>query len=183
MSVAIGDRMEGAAIAAVLVLNAALGFWQEAAADRAILALSRAFTPFATVIRDGVEVRIDAAEVVPGDVLHLAEGDRVPADARLYEEHGLEIDESALTGESLPVAKHMLAVAPGAALAERRSMVFAGTAVTRGRGRALVTETGAGTELGLVASLAADAKPPPTPLERRLGRLARQMVVLGVGVT
>jgi len=183
VSFAIGDRIEAAAIAAVLILNAALGFWQEAAADRAILALTRAFTPVATLVRDGVEVTVDAGDVVPGDVLLPAEGDRVPADARLLEEHGLEVDESALTGESLPVAKHASPVAPGTPLAERTSMVFAGTAVTRGRARALVTETGAGTELGLVASLAADAKPPPTPLERRLGRLARQMVVLGVGVT
>jgi calcium-translocating P-type ATPase len=183
VSFSIGDRIEAAAIAAVLILNAALGFWQEAAAERAILALTRAFTPIATVVRDGTEVTVDAGEVVPGDVLLVAEGDRVPADGRLLEEHGLEVDESALTGESLPVSKHASPVAPGTPLAERTSMIFAGTAVTRGRARALVTETGGGTELGHVASLAADAKPPPTPLERRLGRLARQMVVLGVGVT
>ena len=183
VSVAIGDTIEGIAIGAVLVVNGALGFWQEVTAERAIRALSQAFTLGAVVVRDGIERAIDAADVVPGDLLVLREGERVAADARLVEEHALEVDESALTGESLPVAKGVEEVPAETPLAERCSMVYAGSGVTRGRARALVVATGTATELGQVEALAAEAKPPPTPLERRLARLARQMVAVGVTLT
>ena len=183
ISIAIGDTVEGAAFAAILILNGALGFWQEAGAERAIRALAEAFTLEAVVVRGGAETTIPAETVVPGDVLVLAEGDRVAADARVAVAHTLEADESALTGESLPVAKDVEAVAAGAPLAERSPMVYAGTAVTRGRGRAIVTATGVGTEIGQIQSLTSTAEPPPTPLTARLGRLARQMVVVGVGIT
>ncbi|HSB39057.1 MAG TPA: HAD-IC family P-type ATPase, partial [Gaiellaceae bacterium] len=180
VSIAIGDVGEGVAIAAVLVLNAALGFWQEATAERAILALSEAFTQQATVVRDGAVEEIPAEEVVPGDVLLVLEGERVAADGRVVSEHGLEVDESALTGESLPVAKGSGAVADDTPLAERTSMAYAGCAVNRGRGRIVVCATGETTELGQIERLAAGAKPPPTPLTLRLSRLARQMVLAGV---
>jgi Ca2+-transporting ATPase len=183
VSFAIGDTIEAAAIAAVLVVNAVLGFWQEAVAERAILALSQAFTQSAVVLRDGSVSEIPAEEVVPGDVLLVTEGERVAADARVLVAKGLEIDESALTGESLPVTKHVEPVAPSTALAERGSMIYAGTGVARGRGRALVSATGDATELGAIEALAATAKPPPTPLDRRLARLTRQMVVLGIALT
>jgi Ca2+-transporting ATPase len=183
ISAAIGDTTEGIAIAAILVLNGALGFWLEAGADRAILALSRAFTHVALVVRDGAEKAIPADEVVPGDVLLVAAGDAVAADARLLEATALEVDESALTGESLPVAKAVDAVDGATPLAERSSMIFAGTGVTNGSGRALVCATGPLTELGAIEVLAAAAKAPTTPLARRLAGLARQMVLLGVGIT
>ncbi len=183
VSIAIGDVGEGLAIAAVLVLNAALGFWQEAAAEHAILALSETFTQQATVVRDGAVRELPAEEVVPGDVLLVLEGERVAADGRVVSEHGLEVDESALTGESLPVAKSPDAVAEDTPLAERASMAYAGCAVTRGRGRIVVCATGEQTELGQIERLAAGAKPPPTPLTRRLSRLARQMVIAGVAIT
>jgi P-type Ca2+ transporter type 2C len=183
VSVAIGDVVEGVAIAAVVVLNGALGFWQEAGAERAMLALSQAFTQRAVVVRDGLIEEIPAEEVVPGDVLLVGEGERVAADGRVVEERGLEVDESSLTGESLPVAKLGDAVPLETPLAERTSMVYAGSAVTRGRGRVLVCATGASTELGRIEALAATAKPPPTPLARRLSRLARQMVLAGIAVT
>ncbi|HET7807118.1 MAG TPA: HAD-IC family P-type ATPase, partial [Gaiellaceae bacterium] len=183
VSIAIGDVGEGIAIAAVLVLNAVLGFWQEATAERAILALSEAFTQRATVVREGAVAEIPAEEVVPGDVLLVAEGERVAADGRIVSEHGLDVDESALTGESLPVAKGADAVDEGAPLAERASMAYAGCAVTRGRGRIVVCATGETTELGQIERLAAGAKPPPTPLTRRLSRLAQQMVLAGVAIT
>ena len=102
ISVAIGDTAEGIAIAAILMLNAVLGFWQELSADRAILSLSEAFTQTALVVRDGSRREISAQEVVPGDVLLVGEGERIAADSRLVEESSLEVDESALTGESLP---------------------------------------------------------------------------------
>ena len=183
ISIAIGDTTEGIAIAAILVLNGVIGFWQEAAADRAILALSQSFAQRALVVRDGEESEIPADDVVPGDVVVVSAGDRVAADARVVETTALETDESALTGESLPVAKQTEAVPVEAPLAERGSMLFAGTAVTNGAGRALVCATGPRTEMGAIELLAERAKAPPTPLARRLSRLARQMVVLGVAIT
>ena len=136
VSVAIGDTIEAIAIAAVLVVNAVLGFWQEAIAERAILALSEAFTQSAIVVRDGLVTEISAEQVVPGDLLVVTEGERVAADARVVEARGLELDESALTGESLPIAKQLEPVEPSTPLAERSSMLYAGTGVTRGHGRA-----------------------------------------------
>ena len=183
VSVAIGDTIEGGAIAAILVVNALLGFWQEVSAERAVRSLSQSFTQTAHVVRSGREVAVDADAVVPGDLLVVGEGDRVAADARLVSAQALEVDESALTGESLPVAKHALAVAAATPLAERTSMLYAGSAATRGRGHALVCATGALTQLGDIERLTAAARPPTTPLELRLGRLARQMVVLGVALT
>jgi calcium-translocating P-type ATPase len=183
VSVAIGDIGEGLAIASVLLVNGVLGFWQEAAADRAVLALSQSFAPQAVVLRDGRPVEVAAEDVVPGDVLRLHAGDRVAADARVADAHAVEVVEAPLTGESLPVTKRPNPVAPATALAERTSMVYAGTAVSRGRGRAIVTATGADTEIGRIESLAATARAPRTPLARRLARLARQMVVVGVAVT
>jgi calcium-translocating P-type ATPase len=171
VSVLVGDGLEAGVIAAIVLLNAALGFVQEAGAERAVLALRSVIRPTAAVVRDGREREIPAREVVPGDLVVLREGDRVPADACAVVAERLEVDESALTGESVPVAKP-----EGAA-------VYAGTGVTRGRARALVEATGAATELGRIASLSAAAKPPPTPLQRQLGQLSRVMVALGVAVT
>jgi Ca2+-transporting ATPase len=183
VSVAIGDTAEGVAIAAVLLLNGALGFWEELRAELAILALSEAFTHTAVVVRDEREQEIDAAELVPGDLLIVTEGERIAADARVVEARALDVDESALTGESLPVTKRVEAVPVAVPLAERASMLYAGTGVTRGRARAVVSATGPATELGRIQTLASHAKAPPTPLERRLGSLARQMVVVGVVLT
>ena len=183
VSAAIGDFLEASVIAAIVVLNAILGFVQETGAERAVLALRSAVRRTVNVVRDGRELEIAAEQVVPGDVIVLREGDRVAADARLAVAEGLELDESALTGESLPVTKQVEPVAEAAPLADRASMVFAGTGVTRGRGRALVTATGGDSELGQIAGLTAEARPPATPLQRRLARLSRAMVALGLGVT
>jgi Ca2+-transporting ATPase len=183
VSIAIGDTIEGGAIAAILGVNAILGFWQEAGAERAVRSLSRSFTQTAQVVRSGRELTVDAESVVPGDLLAVGEGERVAADARLISANALEVDESALTGESLPVAKHPVAVTAATPLAERTSMLYAGTGATRGRAHALVCATGPSTELGDIERLTAAARPPATPLERRLARLARQMVVLGVLLT
>lgn len=183
VSFLIGERLEALVIAAIVVLNAVLGFVQEAGAERAVLALRAAIHPTAAVIRDGREREISAEEVVPGDLLVLREGDRVPADARVALDERLELDESALTGESLPVRKGSAALARETAVADRASMVFAGTGVTCGRGRALVVATGSETEIGRIATLTAAARPPSTPLQRRLSQLSRAMVALGVGIT
>jgi Ca2+-transporting ATPase len=183
VSFAIGDRVEGVAIGAIVVLNGVLGFVQESGAERAVLALRGALERRATAVRSGRERAVEAGELVPGDLVVLGEGERVPADGRLTAATGLAVDESALTGESVPVDKAVEQVAATAPLAERASMLHAGTAVTRGRGRMLVTATGPRTELGGIAGLTAAARPPATPLQRRVGGLARLMVVLGVVVT
>ncbi len=183
VSFAIGERVEAAVIAAIVVLNGILGFVQEAGAERAVLALGESLERTAAVVRGGREREVPAADVVPGDLLVLREGDRVGADARIARARGLEVDESALTGESLPVEKGEEPCEPGAPLAERASMLHAGTGVTRGRAWALVTATGDATEIGRVAELAATAAPPPTPLQRSLGRLSRVMVAVGLAVT
>src|SRR5512133_2288713 len=138
VSIAIGDVGEGFAIAAILLVNGVLGFWQEASAERAILALSESFAHEAVVVRDGRARTVPAEEVVPGDLLLVDAGERVAADGRVVTAQGLEVDESALTGESLPVTKAAAAVPAATPLAERTPMLYAGSAVTRGRARAVV---------------------------------------------
>ncbi|MGH3115996.1 MAG: cation-transporting P-type ATPase, partial [Gaiellales bacterium] len=182
VSAVIGEGFEAGVIAAIVLLNAALGFVQEAGAERALLALSHAVELSASVVRDGRERTIPAAELVRGDLIVVREGDRVPADARVVAAERFAVDESALTGESAAVEKTSAQVAAGTTLAERFSMIYAGTGVTRGRARALVTATGEETELGNIARLASAAKPPPTPLQRRLGALSRAMIALGLAV-
>ena len=183
VSFAIGERVEALAIAAIVVLNAVLGFVQEAGAERAVLALRSVLELRASVVRSGREVVVPAEEIVPGDLVVLREGERVPADARIASAFGLAVDESALTGESVPVDKGREPVVESLALADRLSMVYAGTAITRGRGRAIVTATAGSTELGQIAGLTERAHPPATPLQRRVGALARMMVGFAVVVT
>jgi Ca2+-transporting ATPase len=183
VSALIGEGVEAVAIAFIVALNTALGFVQELAAERAVLALRETVAERADVVRGGREQRLDAEAVVPGDLLVVREGDRIPADARVVSLRQLEADESALTGESLPVAKGTAPVAAETPLADRTSMLYAGTSVTRGRGTALVVATAARTELGQITALAAEAKPPPTPLQRRLAALARGMVAAGAAIT
>ncbi|HET7857336.1 MAG TPA: cation-transporting P-type ATPase, partial [Gaiellaceae bacterium] len=149
VSVTIGEGLEAAVIAAIVLLNGLLGFVQEARSERAVLALREGFEQSARVIRGGRVQEVRSAELVRGDLLLLAAGDRVAADGRLVEEAGLETDESILTGESVPVMKSAGLAEEDAALAERTSMVFAGTAVTRGRATALITATGVATEIGV----------------------------------
>ena len=179
----IGERVEAAAIAAIVLLNALLGFVQEARAEGAVLALREVLEQHASVIRAGREREVGVEQLVPGDVVVLREGERVPADGRLVVTAGLAVDESTLTGESVPVDKAIEPVPEDTLLAERLSMVFAGSAVTRGRGRVIVTATGSATELGEIAGLAEQARPPATPLQRRVGALTRLMVGFGVVVT
>jgi Ca2+-transporting ATPase len=183
VSVVVGEGPEAAAIAAVILLNGVIGFVQEAGAERAVLALSDSYVVPASVIRDGTETAVAGEKVVRGDLLVLRAGSRVAADARVVASGVLEVDESALTGESLPVVKSPEPVDEDAGLADRRSMVYAGTAVTRGGGRALVCATGTDTQLGRIDLLAQVARAPKTPLERRLTQLARQMVLVGIGLT
>jgi Ca2+-transporting ATPase len=183
VSALIGEYVEAVAIGAIVLLNALLGFVQEARAERAVLGLRDVLERRASVVRGGREHEVGIEQVVPGDVVVLREGERVPADGRVASSTALAVDESALTGESVPVDKVVAPTPEAAPLAERSSMVYAGSAVTRGAGRVFVTATGSGTELGRIAGLTAQAKSPPTPLQRRVRGLTRLMVGLGVVVT
>ncbi len=183
VSAGIGEVVEAAVIAAIVVLNGVLGFVQESGAERALVALREEFTHTAWAVRSGRERELPVDELVPGDLVVLREGDRVPADARLLEAERLAITEAALTGESLPVEKSPAPAPAEAPLADRVSMAYAATAVTRGRGTAVVTATGPDTEVGRIAALTERAERPQTPLQRRLGALARLLVVVGVAIT
>jgi Ca2+-transporting ATPase len=182
LSAAAGAATDAGVIVAILVLNALLGFAQEWRAERALAALRQMLAHTTTVVRAGAPRRIDARELVPGDRVRLAAGDRVPADLRLLEARELRADESALTGESSPVSKRLDAVAADAPLAERRACVFAGTAITSGGGSGIAVATGIDTELGRIARLARAVGDERTPLQRRLASLGAQLGILAVAV-
>jgi Ca2+-transporting ATPase len=178
ISWATGDRAEAIAILIVLVLNAVVGFATEWQAGRALAALRRQSRTLTRVRRDGFESTVDAEELVPGDIVILNAGDRVPADARLVEAVRLEAEESALTGESTTVEKSIEALTAQTPLAERRSMLFLGTAVAAGRAVAIVVSTGAATELGKIGRLVAISTKERSPLEIQLAQLGRRLVYL-----
>jgi Ca2+-transporting ATPase len=182
VSLAIGQWADAAFIFAVLLVNAAIGTTQEYRAERAAQALQALVTPRADVLRDG-EVREVLAEVlVPGDVVLLAPGAKVPADLRLASSRNLTVDESLLTGESLAVAKDAAALAERAAgLAERVNMAYAGTLVSAGRGRGVVVATGARTEIGRIAAAVAGRAPARPPLLARMERFTR-VIAVAVGL-
>ena len=166
-------------IAAIVVANAVLGYVQEARAEQAVAALQRMAAGTAGVVRDGREERVTAVDVVPGDVLLLAEGDAVAADGRLVEAASLTVAEASLTGESEAVLKDVAPIADQVGLGDRVNMVFSGTAVARGRGRAVVTATGMATEMGNVARLLGRVEAQSTPLQREVDRIGR---MLGIAV-
>ncbi|MFT3893552.1 MAG: HAD-IC family P-type ATPase [Anaerolineales bacterium] len=154
ISLFLGHGVESIVIAVIVLFAVLLGFIQEYRAERAIEALRQLAAPTATVVRDGREMKIPAREVVPGDVVLLHTGDRVPADGRLIESINLQIEEAALTGESVPVEKHTHALPTDELpVGDRKNMVYAGTAATYGRGKALIVATGMQTEFGKIAQL------------------------------
>jgi Ca2+-transporting ATPase len=167
---------EGAAIALVLAVNALIGFLTELKAARSIEALRALGGRSARVRRDGHVRLIAAEEMVPGDIVVLEAGDAISADLRLVEASNLAADESTLTGESVAVQKHVRPVAAEARIADRASMLFKGTALTRGSGIGVVTATGLSTELGRVSQLVEEAEPGSSPLEKKLARLSTQLV-------
>lgn len=174
VSALLGDYKDSAAIAAIIVLNAILGFSQEYRAEKAIAALKKLAVPAVKVRRDGEVLRTSAVNLVPGDILLLESGDFVPADCRVIESAWLQALEAALTGESEPIGKVTDPLdQPDLALGDRRNMVYLGTFVTAGRGVAVVTATGMRTELGHIASMIQTVKPEPTPLQRRLQHLGK----------
>ena len=174
-----GDTIEAVAILVVLVLNAAIGFVSEWKAAGALEGLRRHALPVARVRRDGQERLVAAGDLVVGDIVLLTAGDRVPADGRVIEHAHLHVDEAALTGESLPVAKSIEAIPDNdVGVGDRLNMVHTGTAVTKGRGAFAVTTTGGRTELGRISALTAQAPDRGTPLEAKLSQLSRALLVL-----
>ena len=186
------EWLDSVIILLIVAVNAVISISQENNAQKALEALQNMSAPHARVIRDGQERSIPAQEVVPGDLILLEAGDLVPADARLIEAHGLKADESAMTGESVPVDKdHMGALPEATALADRRNMVIGSTVITAGRGAAVVTATGMDSEVGRVAGLLLDQEEAETPLQRRMGEISKVLsfvclcvcaVMFGVGL-
>ena len=180
---AIGDIKDAIVILVVVLFNSALGFYQEYRAERSLAALKKMLALTARVRRDGHIIEIAADALVPGDMALLEAGNRVPADGRLIIAHSLEIDESALTGESHPVSKHTapLGITEGNAdvpLAERFNMAFMNSVITRGRAELLITATGMNTEMGRLANLLETTKETSTPLQAQLSQLGKRLAMI-----
>jgi Ca2+-transporting ATPase len=182
LSFAFGDFAEGIAIVIVLLVNAIIGFSMEYQARKSMQALQDMDKVHAHVLRDGEPRQIDAEEVVPGDVLILEPGDMVSADARLFQVSEIQINESALTGESVPVDKHTEPMEEDTPTADKRNMAFKGTAVTRGKARGIVTGTGMKTELGNISAMVSSAEEHKTPINKKLNSLTKKLIYLVLGM-
>lgn len=172
----LGEWVDTGVILGVVIINAIVGFIQEGRAESALAALARAVSTEATVLRGGGTRRIAAEQLVPGDIVHLAAGDKVPADLRLVQGRELRTAEAALTGESLPVAKQTTPLDTDTRLADRGNMAYAGTHVVAGRGTGIVVATGTATETGRIARLIAEAPQLETPLTRKMAAFSRQLL-------
>ncbi len=182
VSAVLGEVTDMIVISIIVILNAALGIYQEYQAEQALAALSAMQVPKVTVRRDGTVTQISAEDLVPGDIVLLEEGDSVPADGRVIESSSLRVQEAALTGESLPVNKQTEPIAGNGkvAVGDRNNMVFMGTAVNYGRGEMVVTETGLSTELGEIANMLQQVEQGETPLQRRLAQLGRVLTIAAI---
>lgn len=186
-----GDIWDPILIVIIVLFAAGLGFVQESRSEKALEALKQMTASTATVIRDGEEEDIPARDLVPGDMILLQTGDRIPADSRLTEAVNLKIDEAPLTGESISVGKTNEIISGDVPVADRKNMAYTGTTVVYGRGKALVIGTGMATEFGKIAGMLQEVKPPPTPLQVSLDKIGRILgiaclaicaVVAGVGI-
>ncbi len=186
-----GDIWDPILIVIIVLFAAGLGFVQEHRSEKAMEALKQMTAPTTTVMRDGVEERMPARDLVPGDTILLQTGDRIPADSRLTEAVNLKIDEAPLTGESVAVNKTTQSISGDMPVADRKNMAYMGTTVVYGRGKALVTATGMATEFGKIAGMLQEVRPPPTPLQVGLNRIGKILgiaclaicaVVAGVGI-
>ncbi len=182
LAAGMGHWGDAAVILGVVLVNALIGTYQEGRAERSMAALRRLSALQVRVLRDGQEQAIPARELVPGDLLVLAAGDAIGADARLIEQASLAVAEAALTGESVPVNKRLPPLPEATGLADRRNMVFSGTHVTAGRARAVVTAIGTHTEVGGIARLTEGAEEPKTPLELRIAQFGHYLVAAAVGL-
>ena len=180
LSALIGDLLDAGIILAIVVFCALLGFVQEYRAGRALDALKKMLTPTTTVLRGGKELEVLARELVPGDILLLEAGDKIPTDGRLIEIHSLQCDEASLTGESFPVEKELSALPTELPVGDRKNMVFTGTSVTYGRGKAVVTTTAVNTEFGKIAAELASVSQEKTPLERRTEEIGKWLGIIAL---
>jgi len=180
----LGEWVDSSVIFCVVFINAIVGFLQEAKAEKAIESLSRLVATETTVRRDGSKQRVHSEQLVPGDVVLLQAGDRVPADLRLFHVKSLQIDESALTGESVPVPKHSDPLALDTVLADRKNLAFTGTLITAGQGEGVVWGTGDQTETGHIATLISEAVDLSTPLTKKIAHLSKLLlwVILALAV-
>ncbi|SRR5579883_317748 len=183
LSLLTGGMFEAAVVAGVLGLNAAIGYAAESRTERLIGSFGKTGSRQARAIRDGVDAPVPAGGLVPGDVIAIQAGDVAPADSRLIETSGLTMSEAPLTGESLPVSKRSGALGAGLPLAARSNMVYRGTIAIGGGGKAIVTATGARTEVGRVKALVDSARPPQTPLQRELTLLGGELLRLTMGAS
>ena len=182
VSVIVEHFMDAAVIMGVLLLNAVMGFIQETRAESAMEALIQMAAPRARVRRDGNVKQIPAREIVPGDILLLETGDKVPADARLIEVSNLKVNEATLTGESMAVEKHTKVIGGAVPVAERKNLVYMGTIVTYGRTTAMAVRTGMSTEIGKIATAIQEIKPEKTPLQQSVSKLSQYIIVLFLGI-
>jgi Ca2+-transporting ATPase len=181
ISIIAGHITDAIVVFGVLLINAVIGFLQETRAEKAMEALIRMAAPKARVRRDGVTKNIAAQDIVPGDIMLLETGDKVPADGRLLEASNLKLSEAILTGESVPVDKHTGALKDELSIPYRKNMVFMGTVVAYGRATAVATETGMNTEMGKIATSIRDVKPEKTPVQKSISRLSRYLIILFLG--
>jgi Ca2+-transporting ATPase len=182
LSALVGEIFDAALILVIVVFCALLGFVQEYRAERALEALKQMLTPLSRVIRGGREQDVPAKEVVPGDVMLLEAGYKIPADARLIESASLKCDEAPLTGESVPVSKDIHPLPSEVRVSDRKNMVFTGTTVSYGRGKAVVTETGPRTEFGKIAEEVALVETVETPLEKRTAEIGKWLGIISLGI-
>jgi len=182
LSALVGEYVDAGIILVIIVFCAVLGFVQEYRAEKALEALKGMLAPTITVLRGGQEQDVPSKELVPGDVLLLEAGDKIPADGRLVEIHSLQCDEAPLTGESVPVGKELILLRGDAPVGDRRNMVFTGTIATYGRGMAVVTATGMQTEFGEIAKEVQAVETEKTPLERRTEELGKWLGIITLGI-
>ncbi|WP_018756551.1 calcium-translocating P-type ATPase, SERCA-type [Paenibacillus terrigena] len=180
----LGEYLDAITIVAIIVINGILGFVQEFRAERSLRALKKLSAPAAHVLRDNEVIQIPADQLVPGDVVLLESGDRIPADIRWTETNSCDVEESALTGESVPVNKHASPIDEASIpLGDQRNFGFMGTMVTRGTGRGIVVRTGMNTEMGKIADLIQQTESMETPLQHRLEQLGKILIVVALGLT
>ncbi|MEI6222810.1 MAG: cation-translocating P-type ATPase [bacterium] len=178
----IGEKKESLVILFIVIVNGAIGFFQEYRAERSIEALRKLESPHSIVIRDGKEQEIPSEELVPGDIIKLSEGCKIPADARLTLEADFQVNESLLTGESLPVTKGLETLKENTLISERTNMVFSATIVSSGRGKAVVTATGMDTEVGAIARMVQSETKGVTPLQEKIEHLGKILGLVAIGI-
>jgi len=177
-----GEWLDGIAILAVILINALIGFYMEYQAERSMNALKKLSAVPAKVLRDKKLEEINAEDIVPGDIIYIEAGDMVPADGRIFNASQVQIDESALTGESVPVEKQIEKIQSDTTLAERNNMLYKGTYSTKGNGYMVVTDTGMDTELGKIARMVQSAEQAATPLEKKLEDFSKKLIWITVGL-